>query len=230
MPDAFVLRWLTQIATALHGLSPEPVFVGGVAVQVHLLGAQLDVRTTDDIDCAIEITTRTEYYSFSQQLRARGFLEDSAPDAPLCRWKYQGITLDMMPCDAGVLGYSNQWYPDGIRYAVTKILPEGIPIKVFSLPYLVASKIEAFEHRGTGDLYGSRDVEDILLITSYADEFPGELQKSERKLKVFISRWFEALLNRRGVADIIASSFSPYSDEGQVVRTLDVIRSIASLP
>ncbi|MBC7881061.1 MAG: hypothetical protein H7Y37_06965 [Anaerolineae bacterium] len=100
---------------ALGGLLPETVFVGGAAMQVHLLDSDADVRTTEDVDCVVEITTRADYYAYANELRKRGFQEDTREGAPLCRWRFRGITVDVMPCSEEVLGYSNRWYPPGIQ-------------------------------------------------------------------------------------------------------------------
>ena len=47
---------------------------------------------------------------FSERLRKRGFQEDTSEGAPLCRWRQKTTTLDVMPLDAKILGFSNIWY------------------------------------------------------------------------------------------------------------------------
>src|SRR4028119_950961 len=44
----------------------------------------------------------------------QGLQETKEPGAPLCRWQYEGISIDVMPCDESVLGFSNRWYKPGI--------------------------------------------------------------------------------------------------------------------
>ena len=59
-----------------------------------------------------------EYHALEEKLRALGFqnpLDDEKPI--LCRWKFRGIKVDVMPTDAAVLGFSNRWYGTGIANA-----------------------------------------------------------------------------------------------------------------
>ena len=75
------------------------------------------VRGTYDVDVIAEIGSYAEYTVFSERLRALGFKEDSREGAPLCRWTHGALTLDVMPLDSQVLGFSNRWYPDALHTA-----------------------------------------------------------------------------------------------------------------
>lgn len=224
------LTWIAEIVSALRGLFPEPVFVGGAAMQVHLLNSNADIRTTEDVDCVVEITTRADYYAFANELRKRGFQEDTREGAPLCRWIFRGITVDVMPCSAEVLGYSNRWYPPGIQNAITMNLPNGTAIKLFSLPYMVASKIEAFQSRGGGNHYSSYDVEDIFLIVYGAGEtFVEEILNCSYDLRVYLSDWFCCLVENLAFEDIVYSNFPADFNENQGQQIIKTIEQIAKL-
>jgi hypothetical protein len=58
------------------------------------------------------LPTRTEhdYHAIEKQVRARGFNNDMRPDAPICRWIYKSVILDMMPTVKDILGFANRWY------------------------------------------------------------------------------------------------------------------------
>lgn len=62
------------------------------------------------------------------------------------------------------LGFTNRWYPDGMANAKVVDLPNGERVSVFSAPYLLASKLEAFRGRGKGDFLASKDFEDIVAL------------------------------------------------------------------
>src|SRR4051812_1067118 len=34
---------------------------------------------------------------------------------PICRWDYDGLTVDVMPTDGKILGFNNRWYSDGLK-------------------------------------------------------------------------------------------------------------------
>ncbi|WP_156785488.1 MULTISPECIES: hypothetical protein [Cyanophyceae] len=50
----------------------------------------------------------------ADRLRALSLEKCTELDAPLCRWLYQDLIVDIMPCDAKILGFSNRWYQAGI--------------------------------------------------------------------------------------------------------------------
>jgi hypothetical protein len=62
------------------------------------------------VDAIAEITSYAAYAGFSQRLRHLGFREDDNEDAPICRWRQGKTTLDVMPLDEKILGFSNRWY------------------------------------------------------------------------------------------------------------------------
>jgi hypothetical protein len=74
----------------------------------------------------------------------QGLQETTESDAPLCRWQYEGISIDVMPCDESVLGFSNRWYKPGIANSIRYQLPSGRQILIFSTPYLKASMHRSF--------------------------------------------------------------------------------------
>jgi hypothetical protein len=50
-----------------------------------------------------------------------------------------------MPTEPEAIGFSNIWYPEGFQTAINHRLDEQTEIKIFSLPYFVATKWEAFK-------------------------------------------------------------------------------------
>ena len=58
-----VARVLSQVRTTI-------VFTGGATIFLYLDEVVApDIRPTDDVDCVVEITSRAEYYNFSNFLR-----------------------------------------------------------------------------------------------------------------------------------------------------------------
>lgn len=183
-----VARVLSQVRTTI-------VFTGGATIFLYLDEvAAPDIRPTDDVDCVVEITSRAEYYNFSNLLRTLGLQETTEPGAPLCRWQYEGISIDVMPCDESVLGFSNRWYKPGIANSIRYQLPSGRQILIFSTPYLLASKIEAFIGRGGGNFYFSSDIEDIVALLDGRSSLFEEVQQADDEVKAFLSGWFRAEL------------------------------------
>ncbi|MEG4114132.1 MULTISPECIES: hypothetical protein [unclassified Microcoleus] len=207
-----VARILSQVRTTI-------VFTGGATIFLYLDEvAAPDIRPTDDVDCVVEIMSRAEYYNFSNLLRTLGLQESTESGAPLCRWQYEGISIDVMPCDSSVLGFSNRWYRPGIANSIRYQLPSGRQILIFSTPYLLASKIEAFIGRGGGNFYFSSDIEDIVALLDGRFSLFEEVQQADEEVKAFLSGWFRAEL--ANLCEIAPAFLSPVAKNSGRTRLL----------
>lgn len=139
------------------------------------------------------ITSTAEYYQLSAQLRELG-LQEYIGGGPLCRWHYQELIIDIMPTDPSVLGFSNRWYKPGINHSITYNLNSTQQIWIFSVPYLLASKIEAFNSRGKRDFYASPDLEDIVSLLDGCPSLETELEIADAPVREFVKGWFKAEL------------------------------------
>jgi len=126
---------LVAAARLLVPLLDELVFVGGCATGLMIIDkAAASVRPTLDVDAIAEITSYAEYVNFSQRLRAIGFTEDTDKDAPLCRWQNGEISLDVMPLDEKILGFSNRWYTAAMQAANQAGLEPSLQIRLITAP------------------------------------------------------------------------------------------------
>jgi hypothetical protein len=100
---------LARTAEALGPLAHEVVFVGGATVDLFVTDrASGPPRFTEDVDVIVRVATRADYYArVETALRARGFKPDMRDDAPICRWVHGDLTIDVMPTDQTILGFSN---------------------------------------------------------------------------------------------------------------------------
>lgn len=154
---------MRQVALQLGDLTEQLVFVGGVTAGLLITDpAAPSVRPTRDVDVIAVIESEAAYYRLGEQLRQRGFKEDQSDGAPLCRWVSGGWTLDVMPTDARILGFSNRWYELAAATAQPMSLGDDVSIRVITAPCFVATKLEAFHGGGDGDYLASHDLEDII--------------------------------------------------------------------
>lgn len=117
------------IAQGLGDLTQQVVFVGGATTGIYINDlAAPEIRPTDDVDCIIELATRADYYQLEEVLRKKKFVHSMDPRGPICRWKYLGITVDIMPTNESILGFSNRWYPQGLLNREQMKLPSGAMI------------------------------------------------------------------------------------------------------
>jgi len=143
---------LQIVAAGLGSLVDDVVFLGGCATGLLVTdAASPPPRETKDVDVIVEITTMHDYHDLSEKLRQQGFREDTDDEAPICRWVYGFVIVDVMPTSEDILGFSNKWYPEALQAANTLTLPNGVEIQMVSAPHFLATKLEAFYGRGNGE-------------------------------------------------------------------------------
>ena len=168
-----------KIAKALGDLNNEVVFVGGAMVSLYIDDpAAEDIRPTKDIDLTFQITTVGKLEQLREALINKGF-NQSHDDDIICRFRYEGILVDVMSTLRVGWAPSNRWFMPGFQKAVDYNLDEVL-IKILPLPYFLASKMDAFFDRGIKDLYGSHDFEDILYILNYTSTFGEQMSTADK--------------------------------------------------
>lgn len=220
---------LAVVARGLRDLKDSVVFVGGATVDMYITRLAGDpLRATDDVDCVIGITSRVAFGQLEEKLRSLGFAHPmDDPKAPICRWRFSGILVDVMPIDPGVLGFSNRWYPEGVEHAEKRNLPDGQEVAIFTLPYFLASKIEAFLGRGKGDFYGSKDIEDIVAVIDGAEDAREKILGAPETVRTYIGKEFDALLRNELFVQSVTGHLGLRAGAGRIQRVLQVLRELA---
>ena len=95
-----------------------------------------------------------------------------------------------MPTNPELLGFGNIWFKRAFQAAKHLMLPSGIRIRVLPAPYFLATKIEAFAHRGAGDFLLSKDIEDLVAVMDGRSEVVPEVLSAEDELLAFIAERF----------------------------------------
>lgn len=169
------LTRIRVVNNSLGELRENVVFVGGATVSLYADRYIRSVRPTDDIDIVIEILSYKNYSTLDEQLRKIGFQNDIASGV-ICRYRIKGIIVDVMPLDEKVLGFSNKWYKEAYSNAIGYMITENEEVKIFTAPYFLATKIEAFKGRGNNDGRTSPDFEDIVFLLENRQAIWDELQ------------------------------------------------------
>lgn len=207
------LELVEIVAKALSALSKKVVFVGGAIVELYIKDKAIrEIRPTEDVDCVIEIANRSQFYDIDPELEGLGFQHDISEQAPMCRWTYEGIKVDIMPSDPAILGMRGRWYALGVERAVPFVLPSTREIMIFPLPYFIASKIEAFDDRGNKNFAFSPDIEDVVTILDGQTDF-ADLKVAEEPVGSFLRERFGTFL-----ADpAFRESISAHLDRNQLI-------------
>jgi hypothetical protein len=100
---------LEEMVRLLGEVADDLVFVGGCATGLLVTSVRPDyIRATTDVDVVAQATSIREYHALEKRIAAQGFKHD--PEV-ICRWRFAGLQLDLMPSGTGVLGFRNRWYP-----------------------------------------------------------------------------------------------------------------------
>lgn len=183
------------IAHALGSLRDELVFVGGCAAGLLMTDAAATMaRVTYDVDLVVEVAALHAYHRMEAEFTRLGFVRDASPDAPICRWRYRDLEVDLMPTDPAILGFANRWYPLAVSSAEKVRLPNDVAIRLIRAPLFVATKFEAFADRGNEDLLGSHDMEDIINVIDGRSELPDEIRDAPDELRSYLAERCAGLL------------------------------------
>lgn len=195
------LAILELVAQVLGPVCERVIFVGGCATGLLLTQERPDrIRMTEDVDIVAQALTVHDYHAIEKQVRAQGFNNDMRPDAPICRWVYKNVTLDLMPTVKDILGFANRWYPLALQTAELVTLPSGMTIKLITAPVFIGTKLEAFKDRGKDangkpDYLGSHDMEDIITVADRRLELLEECRAAAPELRTYLAAEFTALFD-----------------------------------
>ncbi|HRW22299.1 MAG TPA: hypothetical protein P5509_10010 [Bacteroidales bacterium] len=196
------IEMLQIVAKGLGDLKNEVVFVGGAVAELYADNpAASDIRPTTDVDCVIELSSRSSFAKLEEALRKKGFKNDTTKGAPICRYIYKGVKVDVMPTDSKLLGFTNKWYEEGIENKITKQLHNKTEIFIFSPEYYLAAKLEAFKNRGGNDLRQSHDFEDIIYILDNCNDILENINTSNSTVKKYLKEKFSDLLNNENLME-----------------------------
>lgn len=225
------LDQLIAVAGALRPLLPELVFVGGCLTGLLITDeAAGEPRTTIDVDAIVEITSYAQYAEFGNRLRSLGFREDTRDGAPVCRWVQGGMILDVMPLDENILGFSNRWYRAAMDASVTKKLRDDLEIRMVTAPYFVATKLEAFKGRGSGNFLGSHDLEDVVSVVDGRENLAPEVRAAGAELSEYVRRTLAKLLENPAFIDALPGFLLPdVASQSRIGIVLERLRDLASI-
>jgi hypothetical protein len=213
------------------GLRDEMVFVGGAVAGLLITDPAMPaIRPTEDVDLVCQAVMLADYHRVERALRARGFVQDMRPDAPICRWRVGSVAVDVMPTLDKILGFSNCWYPLALETALPVRLPSGRPIRLIAAPVFLATKLEAFDGRGNGDFLFSHDLGDLLAVIDGRDTLLEECRVGPFELKAYLSERFLGLLALPSFLDALSGHLpGDAASQDRLPELVAKLRTIAGL-
>jgi hypothetical protein len=167
------------------------------------------VRHTDDVDCIIEVVGPSGLSQLEVKLRSLGFVHHPT-SAVLCRWLFEGITVDIMPTLGTTLGFTNRWYALGWPRREPQTLPKGQTVYILPFAYFFATKLEAFCSRGCDDWAQSKDLEDLVAVLDGRTSALTDLLAADDVVFTYIRAKFALLTqNEQKIVDAIHGHLLP---------------------
>jgi len=198
------LPLLEEAASKLRPFLQEIVFVGGVTLGLLIAdNAGGPVRGTNDVDVIAEILTYPDYIAFSERLLRSGFVEDMGEKPLACRWRSEGLIIDVLPLDERVLGYTNRWYRSALQFAQPVTLPSGLLIQVITAPFFLGTKMEAFRGRGKNDFMASHDLEDFVAVIDGRSMIVAETAQAPSDLRLYLADAARSLLQEPRFLEVL---------------------------
>lgn len=217
------LRMIEAVAQGLDDLNENVAFVGGAVAGLYADDpASEDARPTMDVDCVLQLSAINDQYALEEALRIRHFQHDTESGI-ICRWIYKGITVDIMPTDERILGFSNRWYSKGMENKIKFTLPNKNTIHIFPVTYYLATKLEAIASRGGNDLRQSHDFEDFIYVLNGCTNIEKDLCTiSNEELRFYLTDKFQTLRKNANIEECIECVL-PYGEEERCEYILSLL-------
>lgn len=216
---------VAEIAQALGDLNDSVIFVGGAVVSVYADDAAAnEIRPTQDIDLTLKLLELNQN-DLDKSLAKKGFHPDMQGHA-ICSYKYRDIAVDIMASTDSMRGPTNRWYQVGFDSLQTMEI-EGSTIQILSAPCYLASKFEAFNHRGQDDYRTSHDFEDILYVIDNRTTIVSEVSEANIQVKKFIKEELRKVINSPYLEEILSAHLHPLIAEERYPILLQKITFIA---
>ncbi|WP_127130308.1 hypothetical protein [Pseudoflavitalea rhizosphaerae] len=209
---------IKAVYNALEELGSEVVFVGGATVALYADRPAIEVRPTDDVDILVELLNYSDYSDIENKLRAKGF-ENDIDSGVICRYRVNGVIVDVMPTEKNILGFSNKWYPDGFRTAMNFKLDENSVVRIFQPACFIASKLEAFKGRGDNDGRLSSDFEDIIFVLNNRTSIWDEMDAAPEPLRNYLQNEFGKLLSHSYIFEWVGVHLD-YNEQNRVTHII----------
>lgn len=224
-----------RLALAALKLEPflnEIIFIGGAIVGLLVTGTHPGrIRITRDVDVVVEVAGKREFHKMESRLRRAGFMPDTSKDAPICRWRIEGLLVDVMPTDERILGFANRWYRIAVQEAAPFELSERLVIRLVSAACFLATKVEAFLDRGNDDFLSSHDFEDIVTVVAGRENIAEELAAAPPEVRHYVSTNLACMMHSREFPIAVEGIVAPRAvDTPLLENCMDRFRQLAAKP
>jgi predicted nucleotidyltransferase len=213
------------ISFALGELNEQVIFVGGATAGLYINDpAADDIRPTKDVDISFAIASLRDLESIREELIRRGF-KQSPEDDLICRFRYEGIKVDVMSTKAVGWAPANPWFSPGFAQREIIYINDQ-KIQILPLPYYLASKFSAYNNRGAEDPRTSHDFEDIIYVLDNRTDVVEQLAEVPDDVEPYLKQQLQEIIDDRDMQEAILGNLSYETREGRFQRLIECIEQI----
>jgi hypothetical protein len=189
---------------ALAPVARDFVFLGGAVVPLYLTPAgRSKARATVDADCTVKVAGTLDRVTLDESLRRDARLSQD-PESHIGRWIDDSsavgrLLIDVVTHDARE---SPRFYEQAASQPVPHVL-SGTKILTFSLPFLFATKLVAYDSRGAADPHGSKDLEDIVQLLQNSKPDLVDLVSNCQDVRDYVAEWANEFSRQRWFAGLL---------------------------
>lgn len=218
---------IKKVSLALGDMNERVIFVGGATIGLYINDpAAEDVRATNDVDITVEIATLGELEAIREDLIKKGF-NQSPEDKVICRFRYEGIKVDVMGTKEVGWAPANPWFSSGYFHRES-VQIYNQTIQLLPLPYFLASKFAAHSGRGGNDPRTSHDFEDIVYVIDNRTDIVEKLRNAPNDVKLYLKEQLGLILNDGILQEAILGNLGYHTREERYNRIIQCIEDFAS--
>ena len=132
-----------------------------------------------------------------------------------------------MPTNPNILGFGNRWFAKAFKVAAPAVLASGRTIRVLPAAYFLATKLEAFDHRGAGDYVLSRDMEDLVAVIDGRTEIVGDILNADEELRLYLANRMSELIGTSAFLEALPGFLPP--DAASQARSRMILERIKQI-
>lgn len=203
------LAVIKKVARVLGELNTQVAYVGGATVCLYAdEPAADDVRPTRDIDLVVNVATFGQLTALQHKLGQKGIYID--PRTPItCRFTFEDVVIDVMATKQIGWAPSNEWFEPGFQNMEDFRVDAETVIRIFPLPYFLATKFSAYGDRGR-DPRTSQDFEDIVYVLDNRINLVNEILAAPEDVRSYLVVQLSELQSAEKV-EAIQAHLSPFT-------------------
>jgi hypothetical protein len=99
-------------------------------------------------------------------------------------------------------------------------------IKIFSLPFFIASKLEAFKSRGKSKYLYSSDFEDIVYVLENNSQALDLLLNASSKVRLYLQNTFSEMLTDPNFEEGLIAHLEPNTASQQFIKIESILKTL----